>query len=112
LQRIGFEFEPVGNYSFNVKGVSSQVGTSSVIDLLLDILEKTKTTASDHTADLHESISLSIAQSSSLKAGQRLTNEEMTDLIDRLFACTNHNFTPDGKKIMTIFTQDEFEKRF
>jgi DNA mismatch repair protein MutL len=112
LQHVGFEFEPVENYSFNVKGVSSQVGTSSVIDLLLDIIEKAKTTASDHTTDLHESISLSLAQSSSLKAGQRLTNEEMTDLIDRLFACTNHNSTPDGKKIMTIFTQDEFEKRF
>src|ERR1035437_3387440 len=27
LQHVGFEFEPVGNYSFNVKGVSSQVGT-------------------------------------------------------------------------------------
>jgi len=112
LQQVGFEFEPLGNYSFNVKGVSSILGTTSVIDLLLDILDKAKTTASDPTAGLHESISLSLAESSSLKAGQRLTNEEMSDLIDRLFACSNHNFTPDGKKIMTIFTQDEFEKRF
>ena len=112
LQQVGFEFEHLGNYSFSVKGVSSILGTSSVIDLLLDILDKAKTTASDLTAGLHESISLSLAESSSLKAGQRLTNEEMSDLIDRLFACANHNFTPDGKKIMTIFTQDEFEKRF
>jgi len=112
LQHVGFEFEPLGNYSFNVKGVSSILGTTSVIDLLLNILDKAKTTASDPTAGMHESISLSLAESSSLKAGQRLTNEEMTDLIDRLFACSNHNFTPDGKKILTIFTQDEFEKRF
>jgi len=112
LQQVGFEFEPLENYSFSVKGVSSILGTTSVIDLLLDILDKAKTTASDLTAGLHESISLSLAESSSLKAGQRLTNEEMSDLIDRLFACANHNFTPDGKKIMTVFTQDEFEKRF
>ena len=112
LQQVGFEFEPLENYSFSVKGVSSILGTSSVIDLLLEILDKAKTTASDLTAGLHESISLSLAESSSLKAGQRLTNEEMSDLIDRLFACANHNFTPDGKRIMTIFTQDEFEKRF
>jgi DNA mismatch repair protein MutL len=112
LQQVGFEFDQVPDNSFLVKGVSSQIGTSSVIDLLLDILEKTKTTAADHTASLHESISLSLAHSSSIKAGQRLTNEEMTDLIDRLFACKNHNFTPDGKRIMTIFTHDEFEKRF
>jgi len=112
LQQVGFEFEPLENYSFSVKGVSSILGTSSVIDLLLEILDKARTTATDLTAGLHESISLSLAEASSLKSGQRLTNEEMSDLIDRLFACANHNFTPDGKKIMTIFTQDEFEKRF
>jgi len=55
---------------------------------------------------------LSLAESSALKAGQHLSGEEMSDLIDRLFACANHNFTPDGKRIITIFTQDELEKRF
>ena len=112
LQQVGFEFEPLENYSFSVKGVSSILGTSSVIDLLLEILDKARTTATDLTAGLHESISLSLAEASSLKSGQRLTNEEMSDLIDRLFACANHNFTPDGKKILTVVTQDEFEKRF
>ena len=112
LNQVGFEFEPKGNYTFSVKGVSAQVGTSSVIDLLLDMLDRAKTTALDPTASMHESISLSLAQSSSLKAGKRLTNEEMCDLIDRLFACANHNFTPDGKKIVSVLTQDELVKRF
>jgi DNA mismatch repair protein MutL len=112
LLKVGFEFEPLENFSFNVKGVSSHVGTSSVIDLLLDLLEKAKSTSLDPTVGLHESISLTLAESSALKSGQRLTNEEMNDMIDRLFACANHNFTPDGKKIMSIFTQDELEKRF
>ena len=112
LLKVGFEFEPLENFSFNVKGVSSHVGTSSVIDLLLDLLEKAKTTSLDPTAGLHESISLTLAESSALKSGQRMTSEEMNNLIDRLFACANHNFTPDGKKIMTIITQEELEKKF
>jgi len=112
LKQVGFDFEPLENHAFNVKGVSSQVGTTSVIDLLLDILERAKTTAADPTQALHESIALSLAESSSLKGGQHLSNEEMSDLIDRLFACANHNFTPDGKKIMSILTQDELEKKF
>jgi DNA mismatch repair protein MutL len=53
-----------------------------------------------------------LAESSALKNGQRLSNEEMSDLIDRLFACANHNFTPDGKRILTIFTHEEIDKRF
>jgi len=112
LQHIGFEFEALGNNSYNVKGVSSHVGTGSVIDLLLEMLDKAKTTALDPTASIHETIALTLADAASLKSGQRLSTEEMSDLIDRLFACANHNFTPDGKKIMTIFTQDELEKRF
>ena len=112
LQHVGFEFETLENHSYSVKGVSSQVGTGSVIDLLLEMLDKAKTTAQDPTASIHETISLSLAEASSLKVGQRLSAEEMSDLIDRLFACANHNYTPDGKKIMTIFTQDELEKRF
>lgn len=112
LQHVGFEFEALENHTYSIKGVSSHVGTTSVIDLLLDMLDKAQTTAMDTTASMHETIALSLAESSSIKVGQRLTNEEMDNLINRLFACVNHNFTPDGKKIMTIFTQDELEKRF
>ena len=112
LQRIGFEFEKLENNSYSIKGVSSHVGTGSVIDLLLEILSKAKTTALVPTARIHETIALTMAETASLKSGQRLSTEEMSDLIDRLFACANHNFTPDGKKIMSIFTLDELEKRF
>jgi DNA mismatch repair protein MutL len=112
LRNAGFEFEQMGKNTFYVKGVSSLVSTSSVIDLLLVMIDNTKTTALDPTNSLQESISLSLAKSTALKAGQRLTNEEMCDLIDRLFACSNHNFTPDGKLIMTIIAHDEIEKRF
>ena len=112
LHHVGFDFEPLGNHAFNVKGVPDKMGTGSIIDLLLIMLDKAKTTAEDLTVGMHESISLSLAEASALKTGQRLANEEMSDLIDRLFACANHNFTPDGKKIMTILTHEEIEKRF
>ena len=112
LQRVGFDFEVTEKHTYNVKGIPAQIGKSSVIDLLLDMLDNAKATAQDPTASIHESISLTLAEASSLKAGQRLSGEEMSDLIDRLFACANYNFTPDGKKIVTTFTQDELEKRF
>jgi DNA mismatch repair protein MutL len=112
LQYLGFDFEPRANHSFNVRGVPENVGTGSVIDLLLVMLDKTKTTAEDLSTTMHESIAFSLAESSALKNGQRLSNEEMSDLINRLFACANHNFTPDGKRILTIFTHEEIDKRF
>jgi len=112
LRHVGFDFEELGNHAYSVKGVSSHIGTSSVIDLLHEILEKAQTTAQETATSIHETIALSLAETSSLKTGQRLTNEEMSDLIDRLFACANHNFTPDGKKIISIWTQEDIESRF
>ncbi|MDR3653321.1 MAG: DNA mismatch repair endonuclease MutL [Paludibacter sp.] len=112
LQYVGFDFEKLGNHAYSVKGVSSHLGAGSVIDLLLEMLDKAKTTASNPTTSIHETIALSLAESSSIKAGQKLTNEEICDLIDRLFACANPNFTPDGKKILTIFSHEDLGKRF
>ena len=112
LQRVGFDFETLDNNCYSVKGVSSHIGTGSVIDLLLDLLEKAQTTGLEITSGIHESIALSLAEASTLKSGQRLSGEEMSDLIDRLFACANHNFTPDGKKIMTVWSQDDIDSAF
>ena len=112
LQRVGFDFETLDNQCYSVKGVSSHIGTGSVIDLLLDLLEKAQTTGLETTSGIHESIALSLAEASTLKSGQRLSSEEMSDLIDRLFACANHNFSPDGKKIMTVWSQDDIDLAF
>jgi DNA mismatch repair protein MutL len=112
LKRVGFDFDAGESHSYQVKGIPAEIGKTSVIDLLLNMLDKAKSTAQDPTASIHESIALTLAEASSLKAGQRLSSEEMCDLIDRLFACANYNFTPDGKKIVTTFTSEDIEKRF
>lgn len=112
LNHVGFDFEEAGANSYNIKGAPSHVSASAVVSLIQDMLEKTKNTALDPTSSIHETIGMTLAAASAVKSGQRLSSEEMSDLIDRLFACANHNFTPDGKRIMTIFSQDELEKRF
>ena len=111
LHYVGFDFEVIDNHTFSVKGIPDQLGTGSVIDLLMNILDKAKTTAEDLSAGMNVSIALTLAEASAIKYGQRLSNVEMNDLIDRIFVFDNHNVTPDGKKIMTIYTSEEIEKR-
>ena len=112
LHYVGFDFEILSNNCYLVKGVPENINSASAIDLLLEMLDSAKTTAEDLTKNIQESIALSLAESSAIKQGQSLSNEEMSDIIDRLFACTNHNFAPNGKKIMDIITHEELEKRF
>ena len=112
LQYVGFGFEKSENHSYLINGVPAQVGTGSVVDLLFDIIEKTKTTELEAATSIHESIAQTLAEASALKSGQRLTSEEMSDLIDRLFACSNPNYTPDGKKIMNVWSQEDIDSAF
>jgi len=35
----------------------------------------------------------------------------MRELTDKIFGCANHNFSPDGKPVISIISIDEFEKK-
>lgn len=112
LKSLGFEFNKLNTTDFEITGVPSQFGTESMLELLKGLIEKIKTTATNTTDEIHEIIALSLAEATSIKTGQNLSNEEMTDLIDRLFACNHPNFTPNGKTIMVILSQEEIATKF
>lgn len=112
LEKLGFGFEKEKNSIYTVTGVSSLTGTDSVIPTLLSMIDHSKTTDGNLRSSLHETIALQLAESSAIKAGKRLSAEEMNNLIDRLFACTEHNYTPDGKRIVNVLNQNDIEKMF
>ncbi len=112
LRTLGFEFNRSNTTDFEIIGVPSHFGTGSILGLLKGLIEKIKTTATSTTDEVHEMIALSLAEATSIKAGQYLSNEEMNDLIDRLFACNHPNFTPTGKAIMVILSQEEIAAKF
>ncbi len=112
LNAAGFDFNFEYHESVHVTGVPAQLGTESVVGLLKTLIEKARTTALNSATEVSETIALALAETSSIKSGQNLTNEEMSDLINRLFACKNPNYTPDGKITMVIFSQDEIAAKF
>lgn len=112
LKMVGFDFENTAPCVFEITGTPSQFNSQSVLTLLNNLIDKARNTEVNASTSIHEIISLSLAEASALKTGQSLSSEEMSDLIDRLFACSNPNNTPDGKLITTIFTQDEISARF
>lgn len=112
LNAAGFDFNMDDRELVQVTGVPAQLGTESVVALLKTLIEKARTTALNSATEVSENIALALAEASSIKSGQSLTNEEMSDLINRLFACENPNHTPDGKTTMVIFSQDEIVAKF
>ena len=46
------------------------------------------------------------------KGNEKLSNEEMDNLINSLFACSNVNYTPDGKPVIAILPQIDIDRLF
>jgi DNA mismatch repair protein MutL len=62
--------------------------------------------------DIRQRVAISLAKASAIPYSKSLTQFEIQELIDKLFACKNPNFSPDGKPTVSIIGMDELEKRF
>jgi DNA mismatch repair protein MutL len=47
-----------------------------------------------------------------IREGRELQPTEMLDLVDRLFACSQPQLTPNGKPIVANMPMDEIDKKF
>lgn len=113
LYYVGFDFEKQSDDSYMLKGIPSQLkATDDLMSLLQDVIERTRQSTGDGIAVMEEQIARSLAMKAAIDAGQKLSNEEMSELVERLFVCSNHNYSPDGKVILSILTQEEIQNRF
>jgi DNA mismatch repair protein MutL len=69
-------------------------------------------TGSGAHEDICEAISLSLAKAAAIPSGKPLSSAEMNALIASLFSSPSPSYTPDGKLILYILTDDDLEKRF
>lgn len=112
LQAIGFELATLGNNTFSISGVPAEIGQSNPVELIRNIVHKSIDTGSDVKEEIQESVALSIATSSAIAYGQKLSEEEMAQLINQLFATPTPNFTPDGRTVISILKDTEISKLF
>ncbi len=107
LPSIGFEVEPFGLKSIIVRGIPSGVKNWNDGDLLQDILGE-KGLGKSGVEQMMKAYSCRAA----VKAGEKLSEEEMESLSDQLFA-TEFPFTcPHGRPTMLRVELDDLERRF
>ena len=68
------------------------------------------------TLNLHagvvEYVARTLAAKSAIAYGKELSQMEMSDLFDRLFACEMPGFSPSGKPVTSIISMSEIEANF
>ena len=98
IRSLGFVFELKENAGLEVSGVPSDCSDSEVKELFEGLIEQIKINQSELSLTKQDSIARAMAKRSGIKAGVPLTPEEQCSLVERLFACSNPNYSPSGKK--------------
>ena len=110
LSAIGFELTDLGQGSFAVNGIPTGLDGLNYVQLLHDMVADAVSSAGDSMDELNKTLALSMARHVAIPQGQVLSNSEMENLVNELFACSNVNYTPDGKAILGILPQRDIEK--
>jgi len=110
LTQLGFDFSPLGNNCYAVNAVPAGIEGINTVGLLEDMIhDATHEIASGVTEKLFGELALKLARSMAIPYGQILSNSEMENIINKLFACSNVNYTPDGKNVLCILKLSEIE---
>ena len=102
LEAIGFELSYLGGNSFSILRVPSGLDGLDPVVLLNGMLDDATQKGSEVHEELVNTMALSLARKAAIPVGQEMSNEEMRDLIDRLFLHETPTFTPDGKRVFQL----------
>ena len=109
LQNMGFELTSLGGGSYAVNAVPVGMESAGADTLLHDMIAAAAEQGTSVADDINRSLALSMARHAAIAYGAALDNAEMEHLVNDLFACSNFNYTPDGKCILCILKQKEIE---
>jgi len=110
LDSLGFEVSDMGNGTFVINTVPSNMPQGEIEDFIDGLLEDFKKNRNDSTDDQRIKLARIIAGNIAVKTGQTLKPEEMQQLIDELFGCQVPEIAPDGSKILKIIQVSEIDK--
>ncbi len=112
LSFVGFDIDCFGNNTYRINGIPSNMEGKNVVKIIEEMISSNREKTKDGKTTIHENIALSLARNTSIPYGKSLSKEEINSLIDQLFACDNHNYSPDGKTIISILTAEEIDNKF
>ncbi len=109
---LGFDISESGLNTFVVNGIPANMVDENIKHLVEGMLENFKKNLMSVKVDKKINLALSMARNMAIKPGKMLMQEEIQNLIDRLFACKLPYQSPSGKKILISISIDELSEKF
>jgi DNA mismatch repair protein MutL len=111
LHAFGFEVICSGN-EFTVVAMPPDLKGSNPGLLIEDLLDTISEPGENQLSDRRRRLALRLAKAAAIPYGQKMSESEMNDLVERLLKLKENKYTPEGKIILIPFTQEELNKRF
>lgn len=111
IKSLGFRFEIFGKNTVQVSGIPTETSANEK-ELFEGLVEQFKRNQSELSIPLRENLAQSLAKRTAIKTGQKLVKEEMNAIVRGLFACSNPNFSPEGKSTFFVFDSSKIENYF
>lgn len=112
IRALGFEIREFGKHTVVVEGIPADLKGVSEREVLEQLLEDCKQQQAALKLSRREQLARSLARHTAVRPGTVLSAAEMSDLIDRLFACEMPNVSLNGKPVIVTFTLQELAERF
>ena len=110
LENLGFALEQANPTTFMINGTPTDAAGCDAVALLEKILDNYKINRTDLQLDRKLDLAKTLATQLSIKPQTKLSEMEMQNLVDQLFACNVAEVAPNGKKIFVILNMEEFFK--
>ncbi len=112
LAAVGFDLSPLGGGSYAINRVPAGIEGLSPVDLIKNMVHTAQEKGADVREEVQSILALTLARSAAIVYGQVLSEEEMANLVDSLFASPTPGYTPDGRTVLVTVKEEEIEKRF
>ena len=112
LSAVGFDLSPLGGGSYAINGIPSGIEGLNPVELVRNMVHTAMEKVNDVKEEVQTILASTLARAAAIVYGQVLSNEEMSNLVDNLFACPSPNYTPDGKTVLATIKEDDIEKLF
>lgn len=112
IMALGFDINRLGTNTYVVTGVPAELKDQNVQKTVESLLEQFKINKSELKLDKRDNLATSMARSASIKSGQKLSAEEMSTLVDQLFACKMPYALLNGRPIIVTMNLDDLNKKF
>jgi DNA mismatch repair protein MutL len=113
LKQLGWDLAPLGPPSVVIQGVPSELQRRPPGQMLQDVLDGlSESTGRAAGEDVSEHLARSYACHAAVRAGDPLTQPEMKELVDRLFATSRPHGDPHGRVTFVRLDLDELHRRF